>query len=86
MFTTILVASDGSDTADRLIAVAQSLATRDRSKVVVAHVNELMVMRGARSQFISMRIFSSARHRGSADDPARTVPGSGRAAAQLGSS
>jgi nucleotide-binding universal stress UspA family protein len=46
MFTTILVASDGSDTADRLIAVAQSLATRDRSKVVVAHVNELMVMRG----------------------------------------
>lgn len=46
MVTTILVASDGSDTADRLIAVAQSLATRDRSKVVVAHVNELMVMRG----------------------------------------
>lgn len=46
MFTTILVASDGSDTADQLFAVAQSLAMQDRSKVVVAHVNELMVMRG----------------------------------------
>jgi nucleotide-binding universal stress UspA family protein len=46
MFTTILVASDGSDTADHIVAVAQSLATRDRSKVVVAHVKELMVMRG----------------------------------------
>ncbi|MFI5285267.1 MAG: universal stress protein [Candidatus Dormibacteria bacterium] len=46
MFTTILVASDGSDTADQLVAVAQSLAMQDRSKVVVAHVNELMVMRG----------------------------------------
>jgi nucleotide-binding universal stress UspA family protein len=46
MFTTILVASDGSATADHLVAVAQSLATPGRSKVVVAHVNELMVMRG----------------------------------------
>lgn len=46
MFTTILVASDGSDTADHIVAIAQSLAKRDRSKVVVAHVNELMVMRG----------------------------------------
>ena len=46
MFTTILVASDGSDTADQLVAVARSLATRDRSKIVVAHVNELMVGRG----------------------------------------
>jgi len=46
MFTTILVASDGSDSADDLLAVAWSLATQDRSKVVVAHVNELMVMRG----------------------------------------
>ena len=46
MFTTILVASDGSDSADQLLEVAQSLATQDRSKVVVAHVNEMMVMRG----------------------------------------
>jgi nucleotide-binding universal stress UspA family protein len=46
MFTTILVASDGSDTADQLVAVAQSLAQQDRSRVIVAHVNELMVGRG----------------------------------------
>jgi universal stress protein A len=46
MFTTILVASDGSDTADRLVTVAQSLAKEDGAKVVVAHVNELMVGRG----------------------------------------
>jgi nucleotide-binding universal stress UspA family protein len=46
MFTTILVASDGSDTADRLVTVAQSLAKEDGARVVVAHVNELMPGRG----------------------------------------
>jgi nucleotide-binding universal stress UspA family protein len=46
MFTTILVASDGSETADRLVTVAQSLAREGQSKVVVAHVNELMAGRG----------------------------------------
>jgi nucleotide-binding universal stress UspA family protein len=46
MFTTILVASDGSDTADRLVTVAQSLAKEDGANVVVAHVNELMAGRG----------------------------------------
>jgi universal stress protein A len=46
MFTTILVASDGSDSADRLVTVAQSLAKEDGAKVVVAHVNELMAGRG----------------------------------------
>jgi nucleotide-binding universal stress UspA family protein len=46
MFTTILVASDGSDTADRLVTVAQSLAKEDGARVVVAHVNELMAGRG----------------------------------------
>ena len=46
MFTTILVASDGSDTADRLVTVARSLAKEDGAKVVVAHVNELMAGRG----------------------------------------
>jgi nucleotide-binding universal stress UspA family protein len=45
MFTTILVASDGSRTADRLVTVAQSLAKEDGAKVVVAHVNELMAGR-----------------------------------------
>jgi nucleotide-binding universal stress UspA family protein len=46
MFSTILVASDGSDTADRVVTVAQSLAEEGPSKVVVAHVNELMAGRG----------------------------------------
>jgi nucleotide-binding universal stress UspA family protein len=46
MFTTILVASDGSETADRVVTVAQSLAEEGQSKVVVAHVNELMAGRG----------------------------------------
>jgi nucleotide-binding universal stress UspA family protein len=42
MFTTILVASDGSDSADRLVAVAQSLAKQDRSKVVVTPIADLV--------------------------------------------
>ena len=46
MFTTILVASDGSETADRVVTVAQSLAEEGQSKVVVAHVNELIAGRG----------------------------------------
>ena len=46
MFTTILVASDGSETADHVVTVAQSLAKEGQSKVVVAHVNELMAGRG----------------------------------------
>jgi nucleotide-binding universal stress UspA family protein len=46
MFTTILVASDGSETADHVVTVAQSLAKEGHSKVVVAHVNELMAGRG----------------------------------------
>jgi nucleotide-binding universal stress UspA family protein len=46
MFTTILVASDGSKKADRVVTVAQSLAKEGQSKVVVAHVNELMAGRG----------------------------------------
>jgi nucleotide-binding universal stress UspA family protein len=46
MFSTILVASDGTETADLLVTVAQSLARRSATKVVVAHVNELMPGRG----------------------------------------
>jgi len=46
MFSTILVASDGSCDADRLVAVAQSLAHEGNTKVVVAHVTELMAGRG----------------------------------------
>jgi nucleotide-binding universal stress UspA family protein len=47
MFTTIVVTSDGSNTADLLIAVAETLAKGSRTKVVVAHVNELTTARGA---------------------------------------
>jgi nucleotide-binding universal stress UspA family protein len=47
MFTTIVVASDGSDAADQLVTVAESLAKEDGAKVVVAHVNELVAARGA---------------------------------------
>jgi nucleotide-binding universal stress UspA family protein len=46
MFKTILVASDGSESADRLVTVAQSLAREGQAKVVVAHVVELLVARG----------------------------------------
>jgi nucleotide-binding universal stress UspA family protein len=46
MFSTILVASDGTETADLLVTVAQSLAGRSATKVVVAHVKELMAGRG----------------------------------------
>jgi nucleotide-binding universal stress UspA family protein len=46
MFKTILVASDGSETADRLVTVAQSLARESSSRLVVAHVVELVTGRG----------------------------------------
>jgi nucleotide-binding universal stress UspA family protein len=46
VFTTILIASDGTETADLLVTVAQSLARGGSTKVVVAHINELMVGRG----------------------------------------
>ena len=46
MFKTILVASDGSESADRLVLVAQSLAKEGHAKVVVAHVVELLNGRG----------------------------------------
>jgi nucleotide-binding universal stress UspA family protein len=46
MFTTILIASDGSDTADRLVTIAQSMARPGHARVVVAHVIVLMVGRG----------------------------------------
>ena len=46
MFTTIVVASDGSETGDRAVEAAHALARDDRSRVVLAHVNELMAGRG----------------------------------------
>lgn len=46
MFKTILIASDGTESADRLVTVAGSLAKGDHAKVVVAHVIEMMTGRG----------------------------------------
>jgi nucleotide-binding universal stress UspA family protein len=46
MFGTILVATDGSNTADRAVATAHSIAHESSSRVVLAHVNELMAGRG----------------------------------------
>jgi nucleotide-binding universal stress UspA family protein len=45
MFTTILVASDGSDAVDLLVTVARSIARPGATKVIVAYVNELMAGR-----------------------------------------
>lgn len=83
MFTTILDASDGSDTADHLVAVAQSLAARDRAKVVVAHVNELMVMRGGAQPVHLDEDVLQRKVRLQLADPARTVPSPGRPITQL---
>jgi nucleotide-binding universal stress UspA family protein len=47
MFGTILVASNGSETADRALAAAERLARDGRSRVVLAHIIEVMTRRGA---------------------------------------
>ena len=46
MFRTIVLALDGSQASDRAIPVASELS-RDGAKVVVAHIREVMVGRGA---------------------------------------
>jgi nucleotide-binding universal stress UspA family protein len=43
MFTTIVVATDGSEDGDRAVSVAQKLAASSQAKVVVVHVKELAV-------------------------------------------
>ncbi|MDX6591656.1 MAG: hypothetical protein QOJ13_852 [Gaiellales bacterium] len=43
MFTTIVVATDGSELGDRVMDVAQKLAVGSKAKVVVVHVKELAV-------------------------------------------
>jgi nucleotide-binding universal stress UspA family protein len=43
MFTTIVVATDGSELGDRVMDVAQKLAVESKAKVVVVHVKELAV-------------------------------------------
>jgi nucleotide-binding universal stress UspA family protein len=47
MFGTILLAVDGSAHADRAAALARKLATTGGDEVIVVHVTEMMVSRGA---------------------------------------
>lgn len=46
MFGTIVVASNGSETADRALAAAECLAHEGSSRVVLAHIIEVMMRRG----------------------------------------
>ncbi len=46
MYKTIVAATDGTDASDRALAVATDLATAFRARLVVVHVNELVVVRG----------------------------------------
>ena len=46
MFTTILWATDGSETAAHALPYALALAEADEAKLVVAHVREIFVGRG----------------------------------------
>jgi len=47
MFTTIVWATDGSETADRALPYVQGLARTHRSKIVAIHANEIMAGRFA---------------------------------------
>ena len=47
MFKTILVGHDGSETASRVMSLARELAQRDEAKLVVAHIDERLVGKGA---------------------------------------
>jgi nucleotide-binding universal stress UspA family protein len=47
MFTTIMVATDGSDEADRAVDMAQKLAVESNARIVVVHVKELLLGKSA---------------------------------------
>ena len=47
MFTSIVVGSDGSENAHEALEVAAELAKRDGAKLVIAHVDEHLVGKGA---------------------------------------
>jgi nucleotide-binding universal stress UspA family protein len=47
MFKTIVVATDGSESGDRAMSMAQQLASSSGARVLVTHVAELMVGRSA---------------------------------------
>ncbi len=46
MFKTIVLALDGSETSKRAIPIAAELAKREGSRVVIAHVEELIAGKG----------------------------------------
>jgi nucleotide-binding universal stress UspA family protein len=46
MFNTILLALDGSESAERAIPLAEELAQHDGGRIVVGHVRELLAGRG----------------------------------------
>jgi len=47
-YRTIVVATDGSETGDRAISTARSLAGEAKSRLVVVHVNQMMAGRRGR--------------------------------------
>jgi nucleotide-binding universal stress UspA family protein len=46
MFTTILLALDGSEASERAIPLAEDLAKQSGGRIIVGHVRELVVGRG----------------------------------------
>ena len=46
MFNTILLALDGSESAERAIPLAEDLARQSGGRIIVGHVRELLVSRG----------------------------------------
>ena len=46
MFTTIVLALDGSDGAKQAIPVAAELAEQEKAKIVIAHVTEYLATKG----------------------------------------
>lgn len=47
MFTSIVVGSDGSENASEAMSVAAQLAKQEKAKLVIAHVDERLVGKGA---------------------------------------
>jgi nucleotide-binding universal stress UspA family protein len=50
MFNVILVATDGSEAGDRAMSVARELAVEQGARLLVVHVDEMVIHEGARLQ------------------------------------
>ncbi|MDQ2960132.1 MAG: universal stress protein [Candidatus Dormibacteraeota bacterium] len=67
MYRTIVVATDGHEGGDRAVAAARDLAARSYARIVVVHVNELVVIRGGTMSFdpneveVAQRIWDQVR-------------------------